>query len=126
MADEPFLAGVDAKEEIEHNARYGYEPNHQCPGHRLGWLTIVHYYMYNGQYDDDVVNDNQDDVQFVHRMGGRLVVSALLGEKRLLETNKLMCLQGEPPLRMLFDIVDALVDNDSITLDITCVAGLEE
>ena len=65
MANHPLLAGVDAEEQIEDNADNGYEPYHQRPRHCLGGLPVIHYNVDNSQYDNDVVDDGQYQVQHV-------------------------------------------------------------
>ena len=56
VAHVALLTGVDAKEEIEHDAHERNEPYHQRPGHRLGGLTIVQNHMDDGQNDDHLID----------------------------------------------------------------------
>ena len=55
LADEPLLAGVQAEEEVEHQAYYRHEPYHQRPGHPLGRLAIVHHHVDDGQNDNHLI-----------------------------------------------------------------------
>ena len=48
LTDDTFLAVVYAEEQIKHHADNRNEANDQYPRHRLGWLTVVHQHMNNG------------------------------------------------------------------------------
>ena len=51
-----LLAGIDAEEEVEHDAHNGNEPYHQCPSHRLGWLTVVEYHVDDSHYHEHLID----------------------------------------------------------------------
>ena len=61
-----FLTGVNAKEYVEHDTYHWYKVNHQCPSHRLGWLTVVEYHMDHRQDDHNLI-DYEYDIQPTHR-----------------------------------------------------------
>ena len=109
LADETLLAGVDAKEQVEHDAHDGYEPDDQCPRHRLRRLAVVHHDVDHRQHDDDIVEDDEYQVQTVH----------------LFDVYEFMCLQGQAPLGMRLDIVDTPIYYICVTCGIARVAGLE-
>ena len=49
LSDETLTTVVQSEEQVEHDADHGHEENHQCPGHRLGRLAIVHHHMDDSQ-----------------------------------------------------------------------------
>ena len=65
LAHVTLLAGVDAKEEIEHDAHHWHKVDHECPGHRLSWLTVVEYHVDHRQNDHYLIN-YEYDIQPTH------------------------------------------------------------
>ena len=55
-----LFTGVDTKEDIEHDTHHWYEVDHQCPGHRLGRLTIIKNHMDHSQDDHNLIDDKYD------------------------------------------------------------------
>ena len=65
-ADEALLARVDTEEQIEHDARNGYEIDDQRPSHGLHRLAIVHDHVDDGQHDNHLIDRKQYGRQQMH------------------------------------------------------------
>ena len=79
LTDQAFLARIDTKEEIKHEAHHRHKPYHHRPCHRLGRLTVVHNHMDHRNNGDDLP-DQEYDIKPTHPLLSHKVVTQLFGK----------------------------------------------